>query len=78
MKAVREAVAEHLNQINHFINGIQEDYDVQAVHEVTENAATVTLSSTDAGARDDAQAQPVDEETTSAAVQSEITTEAES
>jgi len=74
---VREAVAEHLNQIDLFIKGIQ-GYDVQAVHEVTENAATVTLSSTNAGARDDAQAQPVDEETTSAAVQSEITTEAES
>ncbi|CAO2142308.1 unnamed protein product [Urochloa humidicola] len=53
--AVREAVTEHPNQIDLFINGIQE-YEVQEVNEVTENATGTSSGTTNAGASDDAQA----------------------
>ncbi|XP_062182883.1 disease resistance protein RGA5-like [Phragmites australis] len=74
VKAMREAVAEHDNQIDLFINGVQ-NYDVQAADEDTESAIR-TQSGIDAGTEDDAQAIDVETGRTTTEIQSEIEIEA--
>ncbi|TVU00525.1 hypothetical protein EJB05_54051, partial [Eragrostis curvula] len=59
--AVKKQVARHHNQIDLFINNT-EDYDVQADDEVTENAVG-TQNGTDAGTKDDVQADEKNEVT---------------
>ncbi|TVU24416.1 hypothetical protein EJB05_26850, partial [Eragrostis curvula] len=71
VEAVREQVANHLNQIDLFINGIQ-DCDVQAPDQETENW-TGAQCGTGAETKDDVQA--VDEKLVKAATQIQISDE---
>ncbi|TVU00518.1 hypothetical protein EJB05_54044, partial [Eragrostis curvula] len=73
VEAVKEQVANHLNQIDLFINGIQ-DCDVQAADQETENL-TEAQSGTGAETKDDVQA--VDEKLVKAATQIQSTGEIE-